>query len=73
MILDREKLQLLMAKKEMNASDLAKKGHISNSALYKYVKGTLNPSIKQIGKIANALEVDVTEIIGDETKKEQTQ
>lgn len=63
MILDRNKLQLLMAKNEMNASDLAKRGNISNSSLCKYIKGTLNPSIKQIGKIANALGVEVQEIL----------
>jgi Predicted transcriptional regulators len=70
MILDRNKLQLLMAKNEMNASDLAKRGNISNSSLCKYIKGTLNPSIKQIGKIANALGVDVQEILKEERKVE---
>lgn len=65
MILDRTKLQILMAKNEMNATDLAKQGKISNSSLCKYLKGTLNPSIKQIGKIANALGVEVTEILKD--------
>lgn len=71
MKLDRIKLQFLMAEKEMNASDLAKKGNISISSLCKYIKGTLNPSIKQIGKIANALEIDVKELMI--IKKEQTQ
>lgn len=70
MILDRNKLQLLMAKNEMNASDLAKRGNISNSSLCKYIKGTLNPSIKQIGKIANALGVEVQEILKEERKVE---
>ena len=70
MILDRNKLQLLMAKNEMNASDWAKRGNISNSSLCKYIKGTLNPSIKQIGKIANALGVDVQEILKEERKVE---
>lgn len=68
MILDRTKLKLLMAKHEMNASDLSKAGNISNSSLCKYIKGTLNPSIKQIGKIANALEVEVEEILVKEEK-----
>lgn len=66
MILDRKKLQLLMAKQEMNVSDLARKGNVSHSSLYKYIKGTLNPSIKQIGKIANALNVEVEELIQKE-------
>lgn len=70
MILDRNKLQLLMAKNEMNASDLAKRGNISNSSLCRYIKGTLNPSIKQIGKIANALGVEVQEILKEERKVE---
>lgn len=67
MRLNRMKLQILMAKREMNASDLAKAGNLSNSSLCKYIKGTLNPSIKQIGKIANALEVDVEQILEEES------
>lgn len=66
MILDRKKLQLLMAKHEMSTLDLSKAGNVSYSSLYKYIKGTISPSIKQIGKIANALGVDVREILEEE-------
>lgn len=66
MEIDIRKLQVEMARKEMNVQDLASKAGLSFSVIAKYVRGCTRPSTKSIGKIARALGVDVTEIIEDE-------
>ena len=76
MKLDPKKLEIEMARREMGVRDLAAKADISFSAVSKYIRGLMNPKTKPIGKIAKALNVDVTEIImeerGEDNKKEQT-
>lgn len=71
MKLDSKKLQLTMARKELGVRELAKKVGMSAASVSKYTRGLTQPSIKALGKMANTLGVDVTEIIQDE--KEQTQ
>lgn len=70
MKLDAKKLQLVMARKEVGVRDLAKKSGMSQVTISKYTRGLMQASIKPIGKMANALGVDVTEIIEDENEKE---
>nr|DAQ58772.1 MAG TPA: Regulatory protein [Caudoviricetes sp.] len=72
MELNVKKLQLIMARKEVGVRELATKASISAAAVSKCVRGITKPSIKSLGKIANALGVDVEEIIEDEKEKEQT-
>lgn len=66
-------LQLTMARKEIGISELSRISGISQPSVSRYVRGKSNPSLKQIGKIAKALEVDVCDIVEKkDTKKEQT-
>ena len=67
-------LQLTMARKEIGISELAKISGIPQPSVSRYVRGKSNPPLKQLGKIAKALEVDVCDIVEKTvTKKEQTQ
>ncbi len=61
-----QKLQKIMAKKELSVCELAKIAGLSRASVSKYTHGIVQPSIKSAGKIANALCVDVTEIIENE-------
>ena len=70
MKLNSSKLKKIMANKELSVCELAKKASVSTASVSKYTRGLVEPSIKSIGKIANALNIDVEEIIEDE--KEQT-
>lgn len=63
MNLDVKKLQLIMARKEIGVCELAEKAGMSGAAVSKYTRGLMKPTIKPLGKLANALGVDVTEII----------
>lgn len=71
MKLDARKLQLVMARKQLGVRELAGNAGMSAAAVSKYTRGLMQPSIKMLGKLSMGLGVDVTEIIQDETKKEQ--
>lgn len=65
MKLDARKIRVILAQKEMNQSNLAKKCGMRPQALSEILsRGTC--TLKTIGKIANALGVDVTEILEEE-------
>lgn len=63
MKVSKKKLQLAMAKKCINACELAELTGVSNSLISSYLAGSREPRTKTLGKIAKALSVDVTEII----------
>ena len=69
MELNAKKLRFIMARKEVGVRELAEKAGIS-AAVSRYTRGITKPSIKSLGKIANALDVEVEEIIEDEKEKE---
>lgn len=65
MRLDVLKIKLIIARKELNQTDLAKRCGMRRQALNEiFNRGTC--TLKTIGKIAKALDVDVTEIIKEE-------
>lgn len=66
MILDKEKIQMIMAKNCMTYSKVIKKSGMPRSTFYKAISGCSVMPVT-VGKIAKALETDVTEII--ETEK----
>ena len=70
MELKKRKLQILMAKKQMNAKELAEKSGLSHNTISSFLSGRRKPSIKSLGMLANGLGVDVEEIIEDEKEKE---
>lgn len=62
---DYNKLQLIMTKKGINNIDVVKVSGISANTISSVVNGRQMPTKKTIGKIAKALEVDVTELIAE--------
>ena len=62
--LDAKKLQVLMAERFMNPYDLCSKAEISYASYQRIVK-TGSCKIATLGKIANAMEVKVTDLLED--------
>jgi|GEM_PF-2041500 len=68
--ISKNKVQLLMAKKILNPYELCGKAKISYTS-YRRIMNDGSCKLATLGKLANALNVDVTEIIEDlDTKKE---
>lgn len=65
MKIDREKLELAMARACLNSKDLATKAGIPRPTLNNAIVGK-NVRPGTLGRIAIALSVDVTEILADE-------
>ncbi len=61
------KLKIALARKSMNITDLSLASGVSCNTINSWLKrsGKRNPTTKALGKIANALDVDVTELIED--------
>ena len=59
---DRDKIQLAMARKEMNPYDLCSIAGISYTG-YRRILKEGNCKVSTLGKLAKALDCDVTEII----------
>ncbi len=66
MKLDNSKLSIALARKQFTARTLSELSGITESALTKIKTGKQIPRPITIGKIAKALEVDVTELIEQE-------
>lgn len=64
MKLSKEKIDVIMAEKMMSQRELSEKLDVSSSTVSGYFKNN-NPRKKTIGKIADALGVDVEEIISN--------
>lgn len=65
MKVNKHSMKLAMARKEMNISDLSLASEVSSNTLYYWLSKDSEPSTKLLGKVAAALEVDVTELIED--------
>lgn len=63
MKIDSKKLKIAMAKQCMCSRELAKECGLSFSTICSYMNGTKAPSLKNLGKLANALDVDVETLI----------
>lgn len=61
-----KKLELVMAKNCLQLSELSKKAKVSKAIFQKIGKENSNLRPATIGKIAKALDVDVTELIEQE-------
>lgn len=62
MTLNREKVNIILARKRVTVSDLCKSAGFSRNRFY-IVMNSKNVSPKTAGRVAEALGVDVTEII----------
>lgn len=58
------KLSIVMAEKELNYSELSRLSNVSRTSL-SYISSGKNCNPATVGKIAKALEVDVTELLED--------
>ncbi len=66
MKINKDKLRLAMARKCMNARELASAVECSAESIHQILSGRRNVTTKKLGRIAKALDVDVTEIIDQE-------
>ena len=65
MKLNTEDLKIAMARKQLNGPELAKNMNVSYASISYFLSGKRQPSTKMLGVLAEALEVDVTELIED--------
>lgn len=57
--------KIAMARKQLNGPELAKNMNVSYSSISYFLNGKRQPSMKMLGALAKALDVDVTELIED--------
>ncbi|MFL0194814.1 helix-turn-helix domain-containing protein [Clostridium sp. WILCCON 0269] len=65
MNLDLKKFKVAQAKSCLSVNELAEKSGLGRATVSKIINGASTPSIKSVGLLAKALNVDVTEIIAD--------
>lgn len=58
-----QKFCTVMAEKEITLAELSKLTQIDIGNLSRYKNGKCEPSLKNIGKIAKALEIKITDLI----------
>lgn len=63
MKLDLNKVKIAQAKACLSVNDLVEKTGLGRSTISKILNGAATPSVKSVGLLARALNVDVTEII----------
>lgn len=66
-----DKINVLLAQKGMSGADLERQIGVSNSVYSQWNTKLTKPSKKSLLKVAEALGVDVSEILPDEKKKEK--
>lgn len=67
LVLNIKNFKINLARKQMNIKDLAELSGVSYNTINSLLKSTgrRKPSFKTLGRLATALEVDVTELIQD--------
>lgn len=60
-----ERIRMLMENKHLNQKELARLAGITEASMSKYLSGERTPRIDIIVNLANALEVTVDELIGN--------
>lgn len=65
MNLDLRKLKIAQAKACLSVNELAEKSGLKRTTVSKITNGITAPSVKSVGLLAKALNVDVTEIIAN--------
>jgi len=60
-----EKFKIAQAKACLSLNEIVEKTNLGRSTVSKILNGDNNPSIKTIGLLAKALNVDVTELISE--------
>ena len=66
MKLDKKKMQIAMARKKMSNASLARATGITPQTVGNMLRGCCDTSLPTVGKVAEALDVDVTDIIADQ-------
>lgn len=59
------RLKIERARAGLTVDDLAKRSKVDGQTISRIEKGVTEPRISTIGKIANALKIDVEELIGE--------
>ena len=65
MKIDVKKINIELARRQLSITEFCSQSQIPSVTIEKILRGVRNPRPKTIGRIASALNVDVTEIIQD--------
>jgi transcriptional regulator with XRE-family HTH domain len=63
------RLRTLRKERDLTLDELAERSDVSRSALSKIERGEINPTLVLISKIADALDISVSQLIGVEAKR----
>lgn len=66
-----DKINFILAKKGMSGADLERKIGVSNSVYSQWNTKVTKPSKKSLAKVADALEVDISDILPDKIVKKE--
>lgn len=67
MVLSKNKIEIILARKKMSRTQMAKTAGVSRNRIYVILKSrNVTPAV--VGRIAEALDVDVTEILEEESR-----
>ena len=67
MVLSKNKIEIILARKKMSRTQMAKTAGVSRNRIYVILKcRNVTPAV--VGRIAEALDVDVTEILEEESR-----
>lgn len=66
-----DKINYFLAKKGMTGADLERKIGVSNSVYSQWNTKTTKPSKKSLAKVAQALEVDIIQILPDKVEQKE--
>ncbi len=64
--MDVKRLKALIAKKQIRIAELADRAGVSQDVIYKLLSGHRNPTLKTVGKLAAALDVEPGELLKGE-------
>lgn len=71
LILDINKFKIAQARACLSIEELSSKSNVAKSSIFKILKGERKPTIKTIGLLAKALDVDVIELLTEDINNSQ--
>lgn len=66
------RIKVIIGKRKMKMKDFYEKSGITSSLFSQWNTGKTKPTMKSLGQVAEALDVDITEIIGEPPKDNET-
>lgn len=63
MTFNSEKFCRILIEKQLNLEEVSKKTNVSPNSISRYKRGIHKPNLKNLGKLAKGLNVDISELV----------